>query len=92
MRPLLDMPLHGGRGGVRLPRRPAAQAAARGCSARGLEWLWRLGLEPRRLWRRYLILNPAYLARLARPEDATCGAPPRPHPPPHAPTTFAVYA
>jgi N-acetylglucosaminyldiphosphoundecaprenol N-acetyl-beta-D-mannosaminyltransferase len=29
-----------------------------------LEWLWRLGLEPRRLWRRYLILNPAYLARL----------------------------
>jgi N-acetylglucosaminyldiphosphoundecaprenol N-acetyl-beta-D-mannosaminyltransferase len=29
-----------------------------------LEWLWRLGLEPRRLWRRYLLLNPAYLARL----------------------------
>jgi UDP-N-acetyl-D-mannosaminuronic acid transferase (WecB/TagA/CpsF family) len=32
---------------------------------RGLEWLWRLGLEPRRLWRRYLLLNPAYLALLA---------------------------
>jgi exopolysaccharide biosynthesis WecB/TagA/CpsF family protein len=31
----------------------------------GLEWLWRLGLEPRRLWRRYLLLNPAYLIRLA---------------------------
>lgn len=31
---------------------------------RGLEWLWRLGLEPRRLWRRYLILNPAFTARL----------------------------
>src|SRR5262249_12998668 len=31
---------------------------------RGLEWLWRLGLEPGRLWRRYLLLNPAYLARL----------------------------
>jgi exopolysaccharide biosynthesis WecB/TagA/CpsF family protein len=30
-----------------------------------LEWLWRLGLEPRRLWRRYLILNPAYLGRLS---------------------------
>jgi exopolysaccharide biosynthesis WecB/TagA/CpsF family protein len=29
-----------------------------------LEWLWRLGLEPARLWRRYLILNPAYLMRL----------------------------
>jgi N-acetylglucosaminyldiphosphoundecaprenol N-acetyl-beta-D-mannosaminyltransferase len=26
----------------------------------GLEWLFRLGVEPRRLWRRYLILNPAY--------------------------------
>ncbi|MFN8125499.1 MAG: WecB/TagA/CpsF family glycosyltransferase [Candidatus Nanopelagicales bacterium] len=32
--------------------------------ARGLEWLWRLGLEPRRLWRRYLILNPRYASRL----------------------------
>lgn len=29
-----------------------------------LEWLWRLSLEPRRLWRRYLLLNPAYLMRL----------------------------
>jgi N-acetylglucosaminyldiphosphoundecaprenol N-acetyl-beta-D-mannosaminyltransferase len=32
---------------------------------RGLEWLWRLGLEPGRLWRRYLLLNPNYAARLA---------------------------
>jgi exopolysaccharide biosynthesis WecB/TagA/CpsF family protein len=32
---------------------------------RGLEWLWRLFLEPARLWRRYLLLNPAYLGRLA---------------------------
>ena len=31
----------------------------------GLEWLWRLVLEPQRLWRRYLLLNPAYLALLA---------------------------
>jgi exopolysaccharide biosynthesis WecB/TagA/CpsF family protein len=31
----------------------------------GLEWLWRLGLEPGRLWRRYLLLNPNYAARLA---------------------------
>jgi N-acetylglucosaminyldiphosphoundecaprenol N-acetyl-beta-D-mannosaminyltransferase len=28
---------------------------------RGLEWLFRLTSEPRRLWRRYLYLNPAYL-------------------------------
>jgi N-acetylglucosaminyldiphosphoundecaprenol N-acetyl-beta-D-mannosaminyltransferase len=27
----------------------------------GLEWLFRLALEPRRLWRRYVLLNPTYL-------------------------------
>jgi len=31
----------------------------------GLEWLWRLGLEPGRLWKRYILLNPAYVARVA---------------------------
>ncbi len=30
----------------------------------GLEWLWRLVHEPRRLWRRYVLLNPAYVALL----------------------------
>jgi N-acetylglucosaminyldiphosphoundecaprenol N-acetyl-beta-D-mannosaminyltransferase len=29
---------------------------------RGLEWLFRLYREPRRLWRRYLLLNPVYVA------------------------------
>jgi N-acetylglucosaminyldiphosphoundecaprenol N-acetyl-beta-D-mannosaminyltransferase len=29
--------------------------------ARGLEWLYRLGSDPRRLWRRYLVLTPRYL-------------------------------
>jgi N-acetylglucosaminyldiphosphoundecaprenol N-acetyl-beta-D-mannosaminyltransferase len=32
---------------------------------RGLQWLWRLCQEPRRLWRRYLLLNPAFLSLLA---------------------------
>jgi exopolysaccharide biosynthesis WecB/TagA/CpsF family protein len=32
---------------------------------RGLEWLFRLAHEPRRLWRRYVLLNPAFLALLA---------------------------
>ena len=32
--------------------------------ALGLEWAWRLALEPRRLWRRYLLLNPLYLSLL----------------------------
>jgi exopolysaccharide biosynthesis WecB/TagA/CpsF family protein len=31
----------------------------------GLEWLYRFASEPRRLWRRYLFLNPLYLALLA---------------------------
>jgi N-acetylglucosaminyldiphosphoundecaprenol N-acetyl-beta-D-mannosaminyltransferase len=30
----------------------------------GLEWLYRLRNEPRRLWRRYLLLNPLYLMLL----------------------------
>ena len=30
----------------------------------GLEWAYRLAHEPGRLWRRYLLLNPAYLALL----------------------------
>lgn len=30
----------------------------------GLQWLYRLVQQPRRLWRRYLILNPRYLGRL----------------------------
>jgi N-acetylglucosaminyldiphosphoundecaprenol N-acetyl-beta-D-mannosaminyltransferase len=31
----------------------------------GLGWLYRLKSEPRRLWRRYILLNPAYLTLLA---------------------------
>jgi N-acetylglucosaminyldiphosphoundecaprenol N-acetyl-beta-D-mannosaminyltransferase len=64
MRQLLDVPLlavgaafdyHAGT--LRLPPRWMQRY--------GLEWLWRLALEPRRLWRRYVLLNPAYLIRLA---------------------------
>jgi N-acetylglucosaminyldiphosphoundecaprenol N-acetyl-beta-D-mannosaminyltransferase len=32
---------------------------------RGLEWLFRLCTEPRRLWRRYLLLSPAYIFLIA---------------------------
>lgn len=88
MRPLLDMPLlavgaafdyHAG-----LLRKPPAWM-----QRAGLEWLWRLGLEPRRLWHRYLVLNPAYLARLIAQKARLW----RPVPPPPAterPATFAV--
>ena len=51
--------------------------------ARGLEWLYRLTREPKRLWRRYLILNPHYcwllwqqVMKIRRfdPDDATAPA------------------
>ncbi len=32
--------------------------------ARGLEWLYRLVKEPRRLWRRYLTNNPLFIIRI----------------------------
>ena len=31
-----------------------------------LEWVWRLALEPRRLWRRYVLGNPVFLAGILR--------------------------
>jgi exopolysaccharide biosynthesis WecB/TagA/CpsF family protein len=42
----------------RLPQAPRAW------QDRGLEWLFRLLTEPRRLWKRYLLLNPLYLSLL----------------------------
>jgi N-acetylglucosaminyldiphosphoundecaprenol N-acetyl-beta-D-mannosaminyltransferase len=32
--------------------------------ARGLEWLYRLVQEPGRLWKRYLVNNPAFVGLL----------------------------
>lgn len=63
-RDLLQMPLvavgaafdfHAGM----LPQAPASWQRL------GLEWLFRLITEPRRLWRRYLLLNPSFLVLLA---------------------------
>jgi N-acetylglucosaminyldiphosphoundecaprenol N-acetyl-beta-D-mannosaminyltransferase len=63
-RPLLDMPLlavgaaFDYLAGTLKPPPTRLQDA-------GLEWLWRLVLEPKRLWRRYILLNPAYTGLLA---------------------------
>jgi N-acetylglucosaminyldiphosphoundecaprenol N-acetyl-beta-D-mannosaminyltransferase len=88
MRPLLDMPLlavgaafdyHAGL--LKNPP-PWMQKYA-------LEWLWRLGLEPKRLWRRYILLNPAYLTRLGLQKTGLWKA--TPPPPATEPVgTFAV--
>ena len=49
--------------------------------ARGLEWLFRLWHEPRRLWHRYLVLNPRYAAAVLRQRlgrfDLDVGSPPK---------------
>ncbi len=42
----------------RTPRAP------RWLADNGLEWMFRLGVEPRRMWRRYLLGNPVFLARV----------------------------
>lgn len=42
----------------------AVKRAPKWMQGRGLEWLWRLASEPRRLWRRYLIMAPIFVWRL----------------------------
>jgi len=39
----------------------------------GLEWLYRLVREPRRLWRRYLTTNTLFLLYLARERSGARG-------------------
>lgn len=41
-----------------------ARQAPRWMQRSGLEWLFRLGMEPRRLWRRYLVNNPLFVWKL----------------------------
>src|SRR5205807_8341367 len=42
----------------RVPRAPGWLAD------NGLEWIFRLAVEPRRMWRRYLLGNPIFLSRV----------------------------
>lgn len=43
-----------------VPRAPRVMQEA------GLEWAWRLAMEPRKLWKRYLVTNSAFLALLGK--------------------------
>jgi N-acetylglucosaminyldiphosphoundecaprenol N-acetyl-beta-D-mannosaminyltransferase len=49
--------------------------APRWLADNGLEWIFRLAIEPSRMWRRYLIGNPIFLTRIAEAQRA---ARPRP--------------
>ncbi|MEZ4642784.1 MAG: WecB/TagA/CpsF family glycosyltransferase [Chloroflexota bacterium] len=42
------------------------QRAPKWMTDNGLEWLGRLLIEPRRLWRRYLVGNPVFLWRVLK--------------------------
>jgi N-acetylglucosaminyldiphosphoundecaprenol N-acetyl-beta-D-mannosaminyltransferase len=43
-----------------VPRAPRVMQEA------GMEWAWRLMMEPRKLWKRYLVTNSAFLALLGK--------------------------
>jgi len=53
--------------GGRVPRAPHWLAD------NGLEWIFRLAVEPRRMWRRYLLGNPAFLYRVLRERRQLAG-------------------
>ena len=45
-------------------------------SDNGLEWIFRLAVEPRRMWRRYLLGNPAFLWRVLEERRRRTAGPP----------------
>ena len=66
MRPQLEAPVLIGVGAAFDFHTGRVAQAPRWMQRAGLEWLFRLLHEPRRLWRRYLIDNPWFLWELAR--------------------------
>jgi N-acetylglucosaminyldiphosphoundecaprenol N-acetyl-beta-D-mannosaminyltransferase len=66
MRPLLTAPVLIGVGAAFDFHSGSQRQAPAWMQRAGLEWLFRLVHEPRRLWRRYLIDNPWFLFELAR--------------------------
>jgi N-acetylglucosaminyldiphosphoundecaprenol N-acetyl-beta-D-mannosaminyltransferase len=65
MRPLLEAPVLIGVGAAFDFHSGTVPQAPLWMQRRGLEWLFRLGSDPRRLWRRYLIDNPWFLWSIA---------------------------
>lgn len=66
MRPLLDAPLLVGVGAAFDFHAGLLAQAPSWMQHAGLEWLFRLSREPKRLWRRYASQNPRFIAAFAR--------------------------
>ncbi len=66
MRPRLSAPLLVGVGAAFDFHAGLLSQAPRWMQRSGLEWLYRLSREPRRLWRRYARYNPRFIAAFAR--------------------------
>jgi N-acetylglucosaminyldiphosphoundecaprenol N-acetyl-beta-D-mannosaminyltransferase len=64
LRPLVTAPVLLGVGAVFDFASGTKRRAPRWMQRAGLEWLYRLASEPRRLWRRYLVTNVSFSARL----------------------------
>jgi N-acetylglucosaminyldiphosphoundecaprenol N-acetyl-beta-D-mannosaminyltransferase len=46
----------------------------------GLEWIFRLAIEPQRMWRRYLLGNPVFISRVMAQARARQAAAPATQP------------
>jgi N-acetylglucosaminyldiphosphoundecaprenol N-acetyl-beta-D-mannosaminyltransferase len=62
----LDVPVIMGVGGTFDVLAGYVRRAPRLMQTMGLEWSWRLAMEPRKMWKRYLITNTTYLWLAAR--------------------------
>ncbi len=60
----LDVPVMLGVGGSFDVLAGRIRRAPRWLQSIGMEWCWRLAMEPRKLWRRYLVSNSAFVRRL----------------------------
>lgn len=72
LRDRLDVPVCMGVGGLfdfysgSIPRAPKWMRSL------GIEWVWRLSMEPRRMWRRYIVGNVMFIVRIARIRFSRC--------------------
>lgn len=74
-RELLESPVLIGVGAAFDMHAGRLRQAPDGMQRAGLEWLFRLVMEPRRLWRRYLKIVPTFLWRVVRRPPVLVGTP-----------------